>query len=71
LPQLRAAGLAVTLNTDIPEMVHTTLDAEYAAAAREFGWTTTDLADLARTSIDASFADPATKSRLHAGLTPA
>ncbi|GIF53800.1 adenosine deaminase [Asanoa ferruginea] len=69
LPRLRAAGLAVTLNTDIPEMVHTTLDAEYAAAAREFGWTDTDLTELARTSIDASFADPATKARLYAGFT--
>ncbi|MEV4620443.1 adenosine deaminase [Asanoa sp. NPDC049573] len=68
LPRLRAAGLAVTLNTDIPEMIHTTLRDEYAAAAREFAWTADDLADLARTSIDASFADPATKARLHSGL---
>ncbi|HTF09232.1 MAG TPA: adenosine deaminase [Asanoa sp.] len=71
LPRLRAAGLAVTINTDIPEMVHTTVREEYAAAAREFGWTVTDLADLARASVDASFADPATKARLHAGLSPA
>jgi adenosine deaminase len=67
LPRLRAAGLAVTLNTDIPEMVHTTLRDEYAAVAHTFGWATADLEDLARASVDASFADPATKARLRAG----
>ncbi|MEV4532789.1 adenosine deaminase [Asanoa sp. NPDC049518] len=64
LPRLRAEGLRVTLNTDIPEMIHTTLRDEYTAAAEAFGWTSADLADLARASVDASFADPATKARL-------
>jgi adenosine deaminase len=64
LPRLRTAGLAVTLNTDIPAMIDTTLPAEYAAAALEFGWTAADVATLARASVDASFADPATKARL-------
>ncbi len=66
LPRLRAAGLAVTLNTDIPEMIHTTLRDEYAAAAHAFGWSEADVADLARASVEASFADPATKARLRA-----
>ncbi|MEV0718300.1 adenosine deaminase [Asanoa sp. NPDC050611] len=60
LPQLRAAGLTVTVNTDIPEMVHTTLRDEYAA----FDWTEAELKELARASVTASFADDATKARL-------
>jgi len=42
LPRLHAAGLRVTLNTDIPAMIGTTLPTEYAAAARTFGWTPRD-----------------------------
>ncbi|GIF77383.1 adenosine deaminase [Asanoa siamensis] len=63
LPRLCAAGLTVTLNTDIPEMVHTTLRDEYAHAAR---WSDVDVDALARAAVTASFADDATKARLSA-----
>ena len=69
LPRLRAAGLAVTLNTDIPAMINTSLPTEYAAAAQTFDWTTTDLAALAQASVEASFADPPTKERLAQAIT--
>jgi adenosine deaminase len=66
LQRLREAGLAVTLNTDIPTMINTDLPTEYAAAAEAFGWSPADLAELAGASVDASFADATTKARLRA-----
>lgn len=65
LPLLRAAGLLVTLNTDIPAMTGATLTSEYAAVRDTFGYTDADLAELARNGTDASFAPPDTKRRLH------
>ncbi|MGN9840210.1 adenosine deaminase [Nonomuraea sp. H19] len=64
LPRLRAAGLAVTINTD----GETALADEYARLREVFGYGDADLADLARTSIDASFAPEGLKSRLRAGV---
>jgi adenosine deaminase len=55
LPRLRAAGLTVTLNTDIPAMIDTSLRDEYATAAHAFGWTRTDLTTLAHAAAQASF----------------
>ncbi len=69
LPRLRRAGLVVTLNTDVPAVVGTTLSTEYARVRDAFGWGDDDLAALARAGVDASFAPAATKARLHAGIT--
>ncbi|RVX41780.1 adenosine deaminase [Nonomuraea polychroma] len=60
LPRLRAAGLAVTVNTD----GETALADEYARLRDVFGYDDRDLADLALASIEASFAPEALKSRL-------
>lgn len=65
LPRLLGAGLAVTLNTDIPAIVGTTLTGEYTRARDAFGFGDEVLAGLARASFDASFAPAATKERLH------
>jgi adenosine deaminase len=65
LPRLLEAGLAVTLNADIPSMIRVPLVAEYANAQQAFGLDDAGLAGLARAGVDASFADQHTKTRLH------
>lgn len=65
LPALREAGLVVTVNTDIPNVIGTSLAEEYARIRDAFGYDDTVLADLARASIGASFAPEATKARVH------
>lgn len=67
--RLRAAGVRLSLNTDDPSLLGTTLPREYALCREHFGWSDQTLRELARTSIDASFADADTKSSLRAALT--
>jgi len=62
--RLRRAGVPVSLNTDDPALLETTLEAEYALCQAAFGWTDDDLRAVARTSIDASFANADVKTRL-------
>jgi adenosine deaminase len=71
LPRLLDAGVRVTLNTDDPAPLGSTLEADWAVAAQQFGFDYTDLVGFAARSIDASFADPDTKARLHAELAAA
>jgi adenosine deaminase len=68
LPRLRDAGLVVTLNTDIPAMVGTTLTAEYARARDAFGWSDAELAAIAVAGVDASFAPDPLKATLRADI---
>lgn len=49
------AGVPIVLNTDDPDMFHTTLNDEYRVAREVFGFTEAELAELARNSIRASF----------------
>jgi adenosine deaminase len=65
LPRLIDAGLAVTLNTDIPNLTGTTLTDEFARARTVFGLSDTELAALNHTAIDASLAPGAVKGALH------
>jgi adenosine deaminase len=65
LPALRDAGLLVTLNTDIPALIDTSLTTEYANVRDTFGYDDHTLAELARNTVTASFAPPETKTRLH------
>jgi adenosine deaminase/aminodeoxyfutalosine deaminase len=68
LPALVAAGVPVTVNSDDPPMFGTTLNAEYAVAARLLGLDEAGVADLARAAVHASFADVATKRALLAEI---
>jgi adenosine deaminase len=64
IDRLRRAGVRVSLNTDDPELLDTSLLGEYEACSAAFGWSRADLAELARTSIEASFAPPAVRVSL-------
>lgn len=68
LPRLLDAGVLVTLNTDDPAPLGTTLEADWAVAAEQFGFDLIDLAGFAGRSINASFADDDTKRMLRADL---
>ncbi|GAB3803698.1 adenosine deaminase [Micromonospora zhanjiangensis] len=60
------AGLLVTINSDDPPMFGTSLEAEYAVAARLLDAGPRELAGLVRNAISASFLSSAEKSRLAA-----
>ncbi|AVT40399.1 adenosine deaminase [Plantactinospora sp. BB1] len=55
LPRLVEAGLLVTINSDDPPMFGTTLNDEYAVAARLLDLDAAGLAGLARNAVTASF----------------
>ncbi|MBB2967112.1 adenosine deaminase [Leifsonia aquatica] len=65
---LRDAGVNVTINTDDPAPLGTTLEADWAVCAEAFALGHDDLAGFAAASIAASFADDDTKRRLTAEL---
>lgn len=65
LPVLRAEGLLVTVNTDIPLVTGMTLAAEYAAVRDAFGYDDTELAGNA---VHASFAREHVKAGLREGI---
>jgi adenosine deaminase len=64
IDRLRRAGVRVSLNTDDPSLLRTTLPREYEIARAAYGWTDDVLRDVARTSIEASFAGADIKARL-------
>ncbi|MFF0152108.1 adenosine deaminase [Micromonospora sp. NPDC005203] len=68
LPKLVEAGLLVTINSDDPPMFGTTLNDEYAVAARLLGVGPEGLAGLARNAVTASFLDPDGKQRITAEI---
>lgn len=68
LPRLLAAGLAVTVHTDIPAIVGTSLAEEYRRVREVFGLSDAQIARLARAGVDASFAPTATTTRLRQGI---
>lgn len=65
---LRRAGVPVSVNTDDPALLGTSLEHEYAMCADTFGWTDAVLRSVARTSIDASFANDSVKASLREAL---
>lgn len=61
---LRAAGVAVTLNSDDPPHFHTSLEREYEIGSQEFGLSDEELTEITRTSIKAAFVDDETRQLL-------
>jgi aminodeoxyfutalosine deaminase len=68
LPMLVAAGVPVSINSDDPPMFGTTLEEEYAVAARLLDLDADGVAGLARAAVAASFLAPAGKSALLAEI---
>jgi aminodeoxyfutalosine deaminase len=68
LPALVEAGVVVTINSDDPPMFGTTINQEYAVAARLLGLGRDGVADLARAGVDASFMPDPDKARLRAEI---
>ena len=66
--RLRRAGVAVSVNTDDPALLGTSLEREYALCSEAFAWSDADVRAVARTSIDASFANDDMKARLRYAL---
>ncbi|MGK5442424.1 adenosine deaminase [Micromonospora sp. URMC 105] len=68
LRRLVDAGVLVTINSDDPPMFGTTLDDEYAVAARLLDLDADGVAALARDAVTASFLEPGEKSRISAEI---
>lgn len=68
LPELVRAGVTVTINTDDPAPLGTTLVHDWATTADAFGYGLDDLVQFARNSVTASFADADLKRDLTAEL---
>lgn len=64
LPLLDRAGLLVTINSDDPMLIGTTLTREYQLLVDAFGYSVRDVIRLARNAFTASYAEPALKARL-------
>lgn len=69
IERLRRAGVAVSVNTDDPALLGTSLEREYAVCSEAFGWSDDDLRSVARTSIDACFANDELKALLRDALS--
>jgi aminodeoxyfutalosine deaminase len=68
ITKLVAAGVPVSVNSDDPPMFGTTLEQEYATAARLLGLDRAGVAELARDAVRHSFLDSAGKSALIAEI---
>ena len=70
-PQMRAAGLLATVNTDDPAFIDLDLGAEYAAVAGAFGWGWQEMIDIALDGVEACWLDGADKASLRAQINEA
>jgi adenosine deaminase len=68
IERLRRHGIAVSVGSDDPELLETTLVDEYARMVETFSWDDAVLRAVAATSIEASFAPPEIKRDLLAKL---
>lgn len=66
--RLRQAGVRVSINTDDPSLLRTTLPREYALCRAHYGWSDDIVREVAATSIAASFANDDVKARLRQQL---
>jgi adenosine deaminase len=63
-PQLRAAGVKVTLGSDDPPYWAASIGGEYAVAHEEFGLTDSELRKITRTAVEAAFVDTTLRQQL-------
>ena len=70
-PQMRAAGLLATVNTDDPAFINLDLGAEYAAVAHAFGWGWPEMIEVALDGIEACWLDESDKVDLRGRITKA
>jgi adenosine deaminase len=63
-PQMRAAGLVATVNTDDPAFIDIDLGAGYAAVARAFGWGWREMVEVALDGVEVSWLDDVDKATL-------
>lgn len=64
LPQLDKAGVLVTINSDDPQLVNTTLSQEYQLLVDVFGYGVDDVIRIARNAFTVCYAEPELKARL-------
>jgi adenosine deaminase len=64
IERLRNAGVRISVNTDDPALLGTSLVREYGLCRQAFGWTDEVTKSVARTSIEASFASVEIKENL-------
>jgi adenosine deaminase len=63
-PQMRAAGLLATLNTDDPAFIDLDLGQEYCAVAEAFAWGWPEMVTIALDGVDACWLDADEKAAL-------
>lgn len=69
LPQLRAAGVKLTLGSDDPPYFGATLAGEYALCTEHFGLAEPDLLELTTTAIQGAFCEEPLRERLLAQVS--
>jgi adenosine deaminase len=62
--RLRKRGVAISINTDDPELLDIDLPGEYGRCAKAFDWSAEICREIASTSIKASFAPEETRARM-------
>lgn len=69
LPKLLEAGLMVSISTDIPALLGTSLTKEYRSVQAAFFFDQKMIVKLAVTAVEASFASPSSKQQLHRAIS--
>lgn len=64
LPLIDKAGLLITINSDDPQLINTTLSQEYQLLMDAFGLGVDDVLRIARNAFTACYAEPTLKARL-------
>lgn len=67
-PQLLEAGIQVSLNSDDPPFMSTTLAKEYELVQKAYNYSDAVMESITTMAIDCAFVDDNTKKRLHAKL---
>ena len=63
-PDLLKAGISVSINSDDPPFVRTTVAKEYALVQAAYGYSDIDMTNITRSAVEHSFADQDLKMRL-------